>query len=116
MHELAIANSLLHLATEHVPPGTAPRLVRVSAGPLRSIDPDALRFAWESLLHDHPWQNAKLEFHELPWQMRCPDCDARWESPRCNHLCSCGCERAYPCGGNELILDSIDIDEHCPSR
>ena len=112
MHELSIAQSLLRLVAEHVPPGAILRIVRVSAGPLQAIDPESLRWAWESVLQGHPFEGARLEFSELPWQMQCPQCGETWQSPQCDHVCACGCDRAYPVGGHDLILDSLEVDEH----
>jgi hypothetical protein len=52
MHELSIAIALLELAVRELPPGAALKGARVSAGPLRAIEPDAMRFAWEAVLAD----------------------------------------------------------------
>ena len=47
MHELSIAESLLRLAEEHAPRGAYVRIVRISAGPLRAIDPEAMQWAFD---------------------------------------------------------------------
>jgi Zn finger protein HypA/HybF involved in hydrogenase expression len=78
---------------------------------LRSIDPQAFQWAWDSVVRARCPRGATLAFHELPWRMRCPECGAEWDSPHCDHVCSCGCDRAYPVGGNELTLDWLEIHE-----
>jgi Zn finger protein HypA/HybF involved in hydrogenase expression len=111
MHELSIAESLLRLAEEHAPAGSRVRIIRISAGPLRAIDPQALQWAWQSIIIEHAWHEARLEINFLPWHMHCPRCGLEWLAPDCSHCCACGARDAYPVGGNELTLDSIEIEE-----
>jgi Zn finger protein HypA/HybF involved in hydrogenase expression len=111
MHELSIAQAMLDLAEVNRPPGTVLRSVHVCAGPLRAIDADALTFAWSSLLSSRGLPPIALDLHVLPWRMRCDSCGMEWTDIDPEFTCVCGSERVHPAGSDELVLDSIDVDE-----
>ena len=109
MHELSIAEALLHAARRSVPDGCALRSVRIRVGPLRGVDPAALEWAWRSTAGSSSAPRLDVTF--LDWRMHCPACNTDWGTAELSHQCACGCERAYPVGGNELELESIEVDE-----
>ena len=109
MHELAIAESLLQAAQRHVPAASVLRGVRIRVGPLRNIDPAALELAWRSVAGNDG--APQLDVVELPWRMRCPRCDSQWSTRVLDHHCACGCDVAYPVDGNQLELESVDVEE-----
>jgi Zn finger protein HypA/HybF involved in hydrogenase expression len=112
MHELAIAQSLLDAARRHVPAGGAVlRAVRVRVGPLQCVDPVALDFAWRSIFDANEGPAPRLEVITLPWCMRCPRCGNEWLTQALDHRCTCGCDIAYPVNGNQLELESLEVDE-----
>jgi Zn finger protein HypA/HybF involved in hydrogenase expression len=114
MHELSIARHLLSLISRYTPAGEAVSRVCVDAGPLRTIDPDALQWAWQASIPDTNCQAAALELHLLPWPWRCPTCGHQWDSQDYLTQCRCGCDKAVLRGGDELNLTSLDIDETTP--
>ena len=111
MHELSIAQALVDLAVAHRPEGSKVRAVKVRAGPLRGIDPEALRWAWESVRGDGDCATATLDVNVLPWRMRCGQCGKEWSAEEMEFQCACGSDRVFPVGGDELILDSLEVDE-----
>jgi hydrogenase nickel incorporation protein HypA/HybF len=111
MHELSIAQALMDLAVSHAPAGAVVRSLRICAGPLRGIDPEALRWAWSSVTAGHALHEAELDVQLLPWRLRCPRCAVEWTSDLPDSPCSCGCDAAYPVGGDELRLDSLEVDD-----
>ena len=108
MHELSIAESILRTAIEHVPADSVLRGVRIRVGPLRGIDATAMDWAWRSVT-DGQSSPPRLEVVFLPWRLRCPACRSEWNTPELSHHCACGCSRAFPVGGSELELESLDV-------
>ena len=112
MHELSLASSVLEIARRSVPRDARLRVVRVIAGPMRAIDPDAMQFAWQSVTVEAGDENVQLELDLRPWTLRCPECGCAWNSEQLDCACAaCGCNRAFPLGGDELQVVSIEVDE-----
>jgi hydrogenase nickel incorporation protein HypA/HybF len=111
MHELSIAQSLAELAASHVPSGSVLRRVRIRAGALRAIDPQALQWAWESLRAAAGCCEAELDLVLIPWTLRCAECGQTWHSPEIELACACGCHDVHPTGSDELLIESIDVSD-----
>jgi hydrogenase nickel incorporation protein HypA/HybF len=111
MHEMSIAQAILSLAEEHVPPGSALRIVRLRAGPMRAIEPQSMQWAWEALMAGPEEEHISLELTTLPWKMHCGGCGRKWESDELADRCQCGCADVRPVGGDELQLISIEVDD-----
>ena len=109
MHELSIARTLVHLANEHRPAGCALEQIRVQVGPLQAIDVEAMQFAWQAASQDTNLAHATLELILLPWRLQCPDCGRQWEAESWDTPCQCGSERNRIVGGDELLLDSLEV-------
>src|SRR5208282_4586136 len=112
MHEWSIAQAILELARTHVPAGSRLSAVRVSAGPMRGIDPQCLQAAFNALNPSGPLQEhgVRLDLVELPWPMRCDECGRIWTAQELASHCACGSNRVRPSGGDDLELLSIEID------
>lgn len=111
MHELSIAQSILELALERTPAGTALRSVLVRAGPMRGIDPEAMELAWRSVTEGTPHAGVRLELDLPPWALRCPACGVEFEAAELHVPCrSCG-GFGTPLGGDELTLMSLTVEE-----
>ena len=50
MHELSVAQELMRLCQQRLPPGQSLATVRIAVGELASIEPDLLRFAWQAVV------------------------------------------------------------------
>jgi hydrogenase nickel incorporation protein HypA/HybF len=114
MHELSIARSLVGLVLENVPTDTSVRRVRVRIGPLQAVDADAMRLAWRAATEGTRLEGAKLSLTYVPWVLCCRECGRGWSSESWSDPCTCGSCRVDPVGGDELILESIDVDETEP--
>jgi hydrogenase nickel incorporation protein HypA/HybF len=111
MHEMSIAQAILNLAQEHVPPGSELRVVRMRAGPMRAIEPQSMQWAWEALVSAPASENVSLELTTSPWRMRCNCCGHEWEGDSLADRCTCGSRDVRPIGGDELQLISIEVDD-----
>ena len=112
MHELSIARMLIRMIQRHAPADAVVRGVRVEAGPMRAIEPEAMRLAWRAATADTPLHGAALDLCTLPFDLTCPACGRRWSADDLFETCACGCDRPRARGGDELILVSIDV--HSP--
>ncbi|NNM33360.1 MAG: hydrogenase maturation nickel metallochaperone HypA [Gemmatimonadetes bacterium] len=111
MHELSIARSLLSVVEEVVPPGAQAENIRVRAGPLRAIEPDALELAWRACTLGNALEGSRLELMVSPWSLYCPSCHASFEADSWDAVCSCGEPGQLSRGGDELLVESIEILE-----
>ncbi len=111
MHELSIASSILDLAMKHTPPGAVLRAVRLRAGPMRGIEPQAMEWAWQANVADTPAQGSRIEVETLPWRLHCPDCGSDFVAEDIYGSCACGCKTPHPISGDELQVVSIEVDE-----
>ncbi|HVT88329.1 MAG TPA: hydrogenase maturation nickel metallochaperone HypA [Tepidisphaeraceae bacterium] len=111
MHELSIAGAILDVARSRVPANCALKTVRVIAGPMRAIEPQAMQFAWEAVLDEEQLTDIQLELKLLPWLLHCPACHREWSSKDLQSACVCGCKSASPIDGDELQVSSIEVDD-----
>jgi hydrogenase nickel incorporation protein HypA/HybF len=111
MHELAIAASVVQIASEHAR-GRRVRAVRVAAGQLRQVVPDALAFAFELVAAGTPVQGAELELRTVPAVVRCRGCDARSEQHAFPLRCAaCGEFDVEVVAGEELVVEELEVEE-----
>ncbi len=111
MHEMSIAETIMEVASSHVPQGAKIRKVKVRAGAKRAIDPKALQVAWDIWTAGVASAAVKLELNSLPWSYHCPKCQNDWVSHEAEAVCACGYERPIPTGSDELKVTSIEIDD-----
>jgi Zn finger protein HypA/HybF involved in hydrogenase expression len=111
MHELSIARSMFDLAVSRSPDGGRLREIELLVGPLQSIDPVALKWAWASLTDSTPHAGCNLSLVQQPWQLCCRNCGRKFSAADLSAECpQCGSGGAtFPLGGSELLLNSIEI-------
>lgn len=85
--------------------------VELRIGPLRGIEPEALRMCWDAVTHETPLSGAVLEVESLPWSITCDACGRSWPSDVPFVSCACGSDSPRPSGGDELDLVAITVDE-----
>jgi hydrogenase nickel incorporation protein HypA/HybF len=92
MHELAIAEAILAIATAHAAGARKITMVEVRVGHLRQVVPEALRFNFELVAENTLAAGAELHIEEVAaagcckvcgasavltnWPLRCPGCGA----------------------------------------
>ncbi len=110
MHELSLAEALLHQVHRHIPDGALLRTVRIEAGPALAIEPMAMQMAWQAVTADSPVSGAVLELDVLPWRLYCGDCGRSWTSDDPLDDCACGSVATVPDGDGHMSLLSLDVD------
>lgn len=122
MHELAIAEAIVDVAERHAE-GRPVTVVRVRIGRLRQVVPESLRFYFDLAAKlTASCEGAALEWERVDSRLRCGSCGAEWDpAPPSAHdqaelvvrfRCpSCESSDHSVVSGDELIVDSIDVEE-----
>lgn len=114
MHELSLAQSILNIVNEHVPPSriAAVRRVRVDIGRLSGVVADSLDFCFTALVAETSLQHARLELNTIPLRLSCADCQDTFESAGDVFRCpSCNGSQITVVSGMELGVAEIELEE-----
>ncbi|MBN2293891.1 MAG: hydrogenase maturation nickel metallochaperone HypA [Pirellulales bacterium] len=115
MHELSIVETLISQVQKEVQQsGQRGRVVRLDLviGRLSGVNVDSVRFAFELLSPDTPLEGAELSIEEPRAVCRCEDCKAETEIEELVASCPvCGGLNVIMAGGQDLMLDSIELEE-----
>jgi hydrogenase nickel incorporation protein HypA/HybF len=114
VHEFSLATALLEQVRRHVPAGGRLKRVTIEAGPLQGLDPQAMEWAWRSVVDGTPFEQAAIEIIFTRWRLHCPACGNEYAADELAAPCPCGGGAGYPAGGDELRLMSLTIDEPEP--
>ena len=111
MHELAIADSIVAIASRHAG-GRSVVKVEVRVGHLRQVVPDALAFAFRLVAEGTCVAGAELELEEVPAAGRCRACGEHGPLDGFPLQCpGCGSLDLELVGGEELLVDSLELEE-----
>jgi hydrogenase nickel incorporation protein HypA/HybF len=111
MHELSIAEAIVAIADNHAA-GRRVLAVDVKVGALRQVVPAALEFAFELTVQGSALEGAQLRMESIPAVGRCSDCGHISELDSFPFACAeCGSVDLELIGGEELLVESIDIDD-----
>ena len=111
MHELALAESIVRIATAHAA-GRPVARVELKVGHLRQVVPDALAFAFELVAQGTPVEGAELAIEEVPAAGRCRACGEHSVLDGFPLQCSaCGGLDLELTAGEELLVDSLELDD-----
>jgi len=114
MHELGIANSLLEAIQAELLRHAGARVQRVGlrVGELSGVDPEALRFCFECLVKESPFEPLPLDIEFRPRQQTCRACDRTFPVVDYNTICpSCGDDGTECTSGTELELSYLELEE-----
>ena len=116
MHELAIAEALVAIVTEHAG-GRRVARVDVQVGHLRQVVPDALAFAFEIASVGTVAEGADLVLEEIPAQGTCRSCGARGRLTAFPFACAaCGSWHYDITDGEQLCVTSLEVYEEAGAR
>lgn len=110
MHEMSIATALAERVAAHVPEGARLLSIKLLAGPMRGIDPEAMAWAWKGATEGTPLAGAALHLTTSKWSLSCPACRRAWDSDQPDEPCACGHTAPDVRGGDELQLLSIEVE------
>jgi hydrogenase nickel incorporation protein HypA/HybF len=121
VHELSIANAIVAAAERHAE-GRRVTVVRAQVGRLRQVVPETLAFYFPIAARETLCEDAEFEWEPVGSLLRCGACGEEWDpAPPPAHTgeelivrfgCpSCESSDHEVVSGEELIVDSIDVEE-----
>ena len=117
MHEMGIASSILDGVAAEVRcrPGSRAVKVGIRIGELASVDPDALRFAFDALVLDTGWSGLELDIQYLLRRHRCRDCAREFDVRGFELQCpGCGGLNSECISGDELEFAYLEVEDDEP--
>jgi hydrogenase nickel incorporation protein HypA/HybF len=122
MHELSLATAIVELVERHAE-GRRVSMVSVKVGALRQVVPRSLEFQFGFAARGSVCEGAGLAQELVAARLRCEDCRREWDpapsaarsadelvvSFRCP---GCGSARIEVTGGDELEVESIEVNHH----
>jgi hydrogenase nickel incorporation protein HypA/HybF len=114
MHELAVTESIIEIATRHAAQAGAARVLSINLviGELSSIVDDSVQFYFDYLSEGTAAQGARLVFSRIKVQLACQACGHRWEPADADWRCpACGAARAQAVQGREFYVESIEVED-----
>lgn len=116
MHELSVARAILDSALRNAE-GKRVNSVRLRIGALRQVVPGTLAFYFELTARGTPCEGADLQQQAVPAILRCESCQEQWRLKEPSFRCPvCNCGRVRIISGEELEIESIEVEEdgHAP--
>ncbi len=107
MHELAVTENVLKIATEHA---GAQRIISVTLviGDMSSFVDDSIQFYFDLLTPGTLAEGAQLHFKRLAIQFRCRSCGEEFEPRGMDWTCpKCGALGGTVIAGKEFYVESI---------
>ena len=115
MHEMSIVQALLEqvqLEIEKSGLHGRVRSLHLAIGRLSGVHVEAIRFAFELLSPDSIARDAELVIEEPQALLSCQDCDRETPIEELSANCpTCGSDNVAFRGGQELILQSIELED-----
>ena len=114
MHELAVTENILNIATKHAQNAKANKVtdIYIVIGKLASIVDDSVQFYWDMISQDTICAGALLHFERLPAEILCENCGNLYAIEDELTTCpACFSPRVKIVSGDEFYLDSIDIEK-----
>ena len=115
MHEMGIANSVLHAVRTEMQryPGACASKVCVRVGQMAAIDQDALRFCFEAITRETDLEALQLEVEVCPLRYCCRRCGCEFVVQDYLFRCpDCASLETECIGGDELELAYMEVEEH----
>lgn len=113
MHELALSNSMVEIIEREAILQVFDRVdtIRLEIGALTCVEPEALRFCFDTATQGTVAQGARLEIVTVPGEARCCDCGEahairRWGVP----CTACGSYRLDVRGGDEMRIKELEVN------
>ncbi len=121
MHELGVTQAILQVVLEHTEQAGGGQVKRIElvVSDLAGLVGESLQFYFDILSRDTPAAGAELVFRREPARFRCQACGHEytpagaegappglpWACPQCGEM------RPEVVGGQELLVESIDVEE-----
>ncbi len=114
MHELAVTQSILEIATRHATQAKARRVtdIYLVIGRLSSIIDDSVQFYWDLISKDTICKGSTLHFERKPAEIICLECSTEFQVElEINPCPNCGSLKLKVKSGDQFWLESIEIEK-----
>jgi hydrogenase nickel incorporation protein HypA/HybF len=112
MHELAVTESILEIATQTAKEHAATKVtdIYLRLGQLSSIVDESVQFYWDVISQGTLAEGAQLHFTHVPARLRCKDCGTEFELTEELTPCpACQSITLEIIQGEEFQVDAIEI-------
>ncbi len=112
MHELSLAQNIVDIVQEHVPPDRAHAVtsIKLRIGQMSGVVADSLEFCFTAITSATPLSSAKLQIEQIPFTLQCSMCSKKFVSQFGEALCpKCGAEKTEVIGGTEMQIVEIEL-------
>jgi hydrogenase nickel incorporation protein HypA/HybF len=110
MHELSVATAVVDTALRHAA-GRSVTVVTLRVGRLRQVVPESLALWWDICTRETACAGSVLEQVVVPARVRCPKCERDWDPEDALFRCTVCGGAAEVVAGNELEVESIEVEE-----
>ncbi|MGI6367248.1 MAG: hydrogenase maturation nickel metallochaperone HypA [Anaerolineae bacterium] len=114
MHELAVTESIIEIATRNAAEAGASRVLAIHlvVGDLSSIVDDSVQFYFDFLSEGTMAAGARLMFERVSVELACAACGWHWQPVSADWQCPhCGQRQAKVVKGREFYVDSIEVED-----
>jgi len=114
MHELSIAQNILDIIRQSVPPPSHAkiRFVDVKVGVMSGVVAESLSFSFAAIIQDTDLASCAMNILEIPYVIRCHTCAKETSGSAGLALCpECGGLDTEVLSGMELEIQSIHLEE-----
>ena len=109
MHELSIAQSILDIVLQYLPPDSPPvETVKVRVGRLSGVLAESLEFCFSAVVSGTPLEGSRMEIEHIPARATCRGCGRDFQVPEAAFSCpSCAATDIKLTSGFELQVAEI---------
>jgi len=114
MHEMRLASAIIDSVRDKFGCQPDARVIRIGLllGELAGVDPASLRFCFDEIAAGGEFEGVKLAIEQAPRRNYCPVCDVTFPVSGFEFGCpSCYSTRTNPVGGDEVVVNWVDLEE-----
>jgi hydrogenase nickel incorporation protein HypA/HybF len=114
MHELAVTESILDIASRHGREAGANKVtdIYIVIGQISSVIDDSVKFYWDMICDDTICEGSNLHFQRIPAEILCLDCQNSFGIETSLTPCpECNSANIKLIAGDEFQLESIEISK-----
>lgn len=113
MHELSIAQEILDIVKNQLPPETKKlKTIRMKVGKLSGILVESLKFCFEAIVTETEFSSVTLDIQEVPIKIKCNECEAESNLSDPIFICpECESFNVRILSGKELEITEIEIED-----
>lgn len=112
MHELSLANSIIHIINTQIPFDIRNRIsiIKLEVGKLSGIETDALIFAFEMLKETTEYSKANLQINFVEGEAQCEKCFNQFFYTFGDACSKCGSYQLKIVKGKEMKVIGVEIN------